>query len=132
MKIHPRIQNTSQNSKTLPRIQNTSQNPKQFWILGLVLYSGTCFWILGCILDSGMYFHFWEVFCLYEPQQIWHLSLTFAMIIHIPASPASLYLTSHSPVPHVPYLMSSSPRVPTHASQCPSPLQSRPSFIHSH
>ena len=61
-KICPRIQNTSQNVKTLPRIQNASQNPKLFWILGCVLDFGKCFWILGSVLDSGLCFGFWEVF----------------------------------------------------------------------
>ena len=62
MKIHPRIQNTSQNSKTLPRIQNTSQNPKHVPESKTILDSGTCFVFWDMFLDSGMYFGLWDVF----------------------------------------------------------------------
>ena len=77
-KTCPRIQNTSQSVKTLPRIQNTSQNPKLFWI-----DSGMCFGLWAVFLNSrkcfgfwdvfwilGSIFEFWEVFCPYEPPQI--------------------------------------------------------------
>ena len=56
-KTCPRIQNTSQNVKTLPRIQDTSQNPKLFWI-----YSGMCFGLCVVFLNSRKCFGFWDVF----------------------------------------------------------------------